>query len=119
MTTFGERYLAALEYWRDNGAGADATETAFAGAVGIPMSSLSPYKNSVNPPIYRVVLRLAKAAGVDPGWLMFGDDSAAPQPGYRVTDYEPIADPTDAELGILGTLQTRPFVDEDAEEEAS
>lgn len=42
------------------------------------MSTASPYKNQIEPPIYARVLAIAKTAGVDPGWLMFGGDSQAP-----------------------------------------
>lgn len=48
--------------------------------VGIAASQISGYKVRDDAPNAGRTLALARAGGVDPGWLGFGSDSAAPSP---------------------------------------
>src|SRR4051812_8952382 len=43
-------------------------------------SEISTYKKRETPPHAERVLIVAKACGVDPGWLAFGEETAAPAP---------------------------------------
>jgi transcriptional regulator with XRE-family HTH domain len=55
-------------------------DVALAEAVGIASSGITDYKARDEAPPAKRTLALAKAIGVDPGWLAFGDESAAPVP---------------------------------------
>lgn len=89
MGTFGERYRQAWALWRKRHPGAGENETAFAAECGIPMSTASPYKNQIEAPIHARVLAIAKEAGVDPGWLAYGEMSAAPAPSMDAAKTAP------------------------------
>jgi transcriptional regulator with XRE-family HTH domain len=59
---------------------ADRVGIAFGGGRTFAQSQITEYhKGKVMPPL-DVVLAYAKATSVDPGWLAFGSESAAPAP---------------------------------------
>lgn len=85
VETFGERYRRAWQAWREAHPEAGADEVAFVSACGIRPSTASPFKNMITPPPHERVLQIARTAGVDPGWLYFGDRAlpAAPTASFR------------------------------------
>lgn len=56
------------------------TDAAFGKAVGVGSSSITAYHKAANPPPAPRVLAIAKRCKLDPGWLAFGTESAAPVP---------------------------------------
>ena len=77
-TTFAER----LEYARDRQRilGFWKPDGALASAIGVAPSQVSEYKARETAPSSERTLALAKEMEVDPGWLAFGEESAAPAP---------------------------------------
>ena len=77
-STFAERYEFARD--RQRVLGTWAKDEVMAGAIGVSPASISDYKSrEIAPPADRT-LAIAKWVDVDPGWLAFGEDTAAPAP---------------------------------------
>ena len=56
--------------------------TRLAEAVGVSTGQASRWESGKNIPSYGMLVRIARALGVDPGWLAFGPDlSRAPKEG--------------------------------------
>ena len=55
-------------------------DRAFGKAVGVGSSSIVAYRDADDPPPVVRVLAIAKRCQLDPGWLAFGRESAAPEP---------------------------------------
>lgn len=77
-STFAER----LEYSRDRQRvlGSWEADQALAAHLGVSKASVSEYKKSETAPAVDRTLAIAQWVGVDPGWLAFGEDTAAPAP---------------------------------------
>jgi transcriptional regulator with XRE-family HTH domain len=82
-STFAER----LEYSRDRQRvlGTWDSDGAMAEALGVSKASVSDYRRSETAPAVERTLAIARWVGVDPGWLAFGEETAAPAPdGFSV-----------------------------------
>lgn len=82
-STFAER----LEFSRDRQRvlGSWEADGALAEHLGVSKASVSDYKKSETAPAAERTLAIAQWVGVDPGWLAFGEDTAAPAPeGFTV-----------------------------------
>lgn len=106
-STFGQRFLFARDYQRLHRrwtSDADlARELGFSGS-----SEITGYKKRLSAPPADRVLTVARTCGVDPGWLAFGAESAAPEPeGFarwlenqkseaNVAETDPFGDGSDA-----------------------
>lgn len=78
VSTFAQRFEYARD--RQRALGTWQEDEKLAKGVGVKPSGITAYKaRHLAPPANRT-LRLAKLCGVDPGWLAFGEDSAAPAP---------------------------------------
>jgi hypothetical protein len=78
-STFAERYLYARDFQR--GEGRWTTDGELAAELGlVSQSEITTYKKRESSPPAKNVLVIAKRTGVDPGWLAFGADTAAPEP---------------------------------------
>lgn len=77
-STFAER----LEYSRDRQRilGHWEPDQVLAEQIGVSKASISDYKKSEVAPATERTLAIAAWVGVDPGWLAFGEDTAAPAP---------------------------------------
>lgn len=77
-STFARRF----EYTRarQHGLGTWQEDAVLAEAMGVAASQISGYKGRDEAPPAKRTLALAKACGVDPGWLAFGAESQAPAP---------------------------------------
>lgn len=77
-STFAQRFEFAraaqhlLGTWQE--------DSELAAEAGVASSRISEYKERDEAPPARRTLALAEAIGVDPGWLAFGEASAAPAP---------------------------------------
>jgi transcriptional regulator with XRE-family HTH domain len=71
-----------LEYARDRQRvlGTWDEDQAVAAHIGVSKSQYSAYTRSDTAPASERTLLLAQWLGVDPGWLMFGEESQAPAP---------------------------------------
>jgi transcriptional regulator with XRE-family HTH domain len=78
LSTFAERF----EYARDRQRflGTWAKDEVLAEHVGVSTTQISDYKRREIAPAADRTLAIAKWVGVDPGWLGFGEDTAAPAP---------------------------------------
>ncbi len=77
-SVFAERFLYARA--RQHGLGTWQEDQALADALGVVKSQVTAYKKRrVAPPTERTLV-IAGWCGVDPGWLAFGADTAAPAP---------------------------------------
>ena len=74
--SYADRFQRAWDYWKASHPGAGDKE--FAEAIGVSPAHFSGLKRRAVPPGDALVRRIAEAAGVDPGWLMFGSASSAP-----------------------------------------
>jgi hypothetical protein len=82
-STFGQRFEFARDRQRVLGTWQD--DQTFADKLEMAKSQISEYKSRVEaPPVHRT-LAVAKACGVDPGWLAFGEDTHAPSPAGFMT----------------------------------
>jgi transcriptional regulator with XRE-family HTH domain len=77
-TTFAERFEFARD--RQRGLGTWQEDQIFARRVGVEPGSISGYKSRDEAPPAKRTLAIAQECEVDPGWLAFGEDSAAPAP---------------------------------------
>lgn len=77
-STFGERFQFARLVQAMGGI--SETDSEFAEAVGVGSSSVTAYKSADEAPPASRVLVMAQRTGVDPGWLSFGEATAAPAP---------------------------------------
>jgi len=74
---FHTRFLVAWQaFERLAGHRVDSQE--FASALGVSRPSVSVWQKASEPPPHDRILVIARACGVDPGWLAYGDDSQAP-----------------------------------------
>lgn len=90
---FGERFrFARIEQAHR---GREENDSAFARGVGVVPGAVTGYKEGDSPPPVARILAIAKRCGVDPGWLAFGEDSAAPAPnGFAGwLEHQPAAPP--------------------------
>ena len=78
ISTFAQRF----EYMRarQHVLGTWQEDAELAKSVGIAASQISGYKSRDEAPNAKRTLALAQACGADPGWLAFGEDTAAPAP---------------------------------------
>lgn len=85
-STFAER----LEFARDRQRllGTWVADQALAAEIGVSRSQFSDDKNREVAPSAERTLALARICGVDPGWLSFGEDTAAPAPDGFSTWFE-------------------------------
>lgn len=79
-SSFSERMLFSLWKWKGR-TGGRSTDTDFAEAVGRSQPMVTSWtKPNASPPPMETATRIAKVAQVDPGWLVFGSASSAPEP---------------------------------------
>jgi transcriptional regulator with XRE-family HTH domain len=77
-STFTERFEFARD--RQRLLGTWQKDEVLAEHVGVSATQISDYKKrEIAPPADRT-LAIARGVGVDPGWLAFGEDTAAPAP---------------------------------------
>lgn len=94
---FAERFLFARDYQR--GQGRWTSDGDLANELGLAsQSEISAYKKRDIAPGADKTLAIAKRTGVDPGWLAFGEDTAAPAPDNFATwlENKRTAEPTRA-----------------------
>lgn len=121
-STFAER----LEYSRDRQRilGSWEADGVLAEYLGVSKASVSDYKKSETAPAAERTLAIAQWVGVDPGWLAFGAESAAPAPegfelwlvGRRKRSPQPAEQPA-AEPGAAINRRRKPAEQFLAEEE--
>lgn len=115
LSTFGERFLFARLVQALGGT--TETDGDFAEAVGVGSSTITGYKSADEAPPAGRALAIAKRCGVDPGWLSFGDDSAAPAPSgwerWFATRREPASPLRDAIAAASGAVRKAELEPED------
>lgn len=106
ISTFGQRFRFSRDFQRVSGRW--TSDGALADELGLEsQSQISNYKTAVSAPPSARVLAIAKRTGVDPGWLAFGAESAAPEPpGFAAWLLNVVAEPGTAELVIEGHAPT-------------
>lgn len=77
-SAFAERFEFARTHQAFHGRREGDRE--FAVGIGVVPGSITEYKSRVDPPPHERVLAIAARCGVDPGWLAYGEDCAAPPP---------------------------------------
>lgn len=77
-STFAQRFAYTRDRQRVLGTWQEDAELAT--RIGVNASQISEYKGREESPPAKRTLAIAQICGVDPGWLAFGADSAAPAP---------------------------------------
>lgn len=81
-STFPDRFELAVRVWLSGGGVERRTRDSLARSIGRTGGALSQWKATPDAPPAAAVRDVARQLGVDPGWLTFGSDSAAPVPAW-------------------------------------